>query len=178
MNLPPLHARLPVPGRPALPALPGLHQPPSRQPHRLQPPIHQTTSLQLDKRPRPTIKRRTLPQPLKILDTLRHRFLPRTPHGTTDQNFSSRIGSQHPHFPWKHLDGQHRTQRRPRFQDSERQINRRFNTLSPTAASNTPNPPLGIATSRQRHLTREYRSMRNPRDTEGVFRVHDTLLGS
>ena len=60
MNLPPLQPRLPIPRRPPFPAIPALHQPPSRQPHRLQPPIHQTTSLQLDKRPRPTIKRRTL----------------------------------------------------------------------------------------------------------------------
>ena len=75
MNLPPLQPRLPIPRRPPLPTAPTLHQPPSRQLHRLQPPIQRTT-LHLSKRPRPTIKRRTLHRTLKILNTHSHLLLP------------------------------------------------------------------------------------------------------
>ncbi len=71
MNLPPLQPRLPIPRRPPFPATPTLHQPPSRQLHRLQPPTQQT-SLHLSKRPRPTIKRRTLHRTLKILKIYSH----------------------------------------------------------------------------------------------------------
>jgi|GEM_PF-1957239 len=87
MNLPPLQPRLPIPRRPPLPTTPTLHQPPSRQLHRLQPPTQQT-SLHLSKRPRPTIKRRTLPQPLKILNTHSHRSSSlEHPHGLPAKSF-------------------------------------------------------------------------------------------
>jgi len=73
MNLPPLQPRLPIPRRPPFPAIPALHQPPSRQLHRLQPPIQQT-NLHLSKRPRATIKRRPFRRTLKVLNTHSHRY--------------------------------------------------------------------------------------------------------